>query len=327
MMSKAKSPPGKECPPFPDDFDRDSYSFRDDFSFWMSALGRRVALMRRIKEFQEQSALRSECSEQQSAIISGWLNDIRIRVMNLIQEPIPLKKDDFFQHIMGEAKFADRTGHLEQHPPISNRVIFDEIQSASKLKDQFYRNIFEIEIDKLVERESNQQEPSFGISSPFGQENAQKDKALNTLTENFEIWRADIQMPSFAGDFVLKVNLFYDDKQLCKAFSDWLKETRKQAEFPIAKRMFVTLKKLQDWHGMRVLPYMDLWLYQLAFDVDFDEIQLARLLFRCEDDTEASGDKEYKNWLRNTRKCAESLIQQSVFLSLRYKTTPSRSDQ
>jgi len=325
MMSKAQSSPEKECPPFPEDFDRDSYSFRDDFSLWMSALGRRVALMRRIKEFQEQRALMSECTEQQSVIHRGRVSDLRSRVMNLIQQPIPLKKDDFYQHILGEAKFADRTGHLEQHPPISNRVIRDEVQSASKLKDLFYRNIFEVEIDKLVERGSTQQELSFGIQLPFGQEKARQEKAQNLLTEYYEIWRADVQMPGFAGDFGLKVNLFYDDEQLCKAFSDWLKETRKQAEFPVAKRKVVTLEKLQDWHRMRVLPYMDLWLYQQAFDEKFDELRLARLLFRSEDkkddENNGIGDEDYKNWLRNTKKRAESLIQQSVFFSLRFEET------
>lgn len=44
MMSKAQSSPGNECPPFPESFDRDLYGFRDDFSLWMSALARRVAL-------------------------------------------------------------------------------------------------------------------------------------------------------------------------------------------------------------------------------------------------------------------------------------------
>lgn len=325
MMSKAKSPPGKECPPFPDDFDRDLYGFRDDFSLWMSALGRRVALMRKIKEFKEWRALRSEYSEQQSALSKGWLDDLQRKVKALIDEPIPLKQDDFYQCIVGGAKFADRTSHLEQHPPISGRVIRDEIQSAGKLKDQFYRNIFELEIDKLVESGSNQQEPLFGIPLPHGQEKSQKDSALNSLTENYEVWRADMQMPSFSGDFGLKVNLFYDDEQLCKAFSDWLKQTRELADFPVAKRKVVTLEKLQDWHRMRVLPYMDLWLYQQAFDVNFDDLHLARLLFRSEDkkddENNGIGDENYKNWLRNTKNRAESLMRQSVFFSLRYEET------
>ncbi len=76
---------------------------------------------------------------------------------------------------------------------------------------------------------------------------------------------------------------------------------------------------------MRVLPYMDLWLYQEAFEeVHFDEIDIARLLFRSEgeeDDINGIGDKEYKNRLRDTKKRAESLIQQSVFFSLRYEET------
>ena len=88
--------------------------------------------------------MRSECSEQQSALSKGWVEDLQSKVRALIHEPIPLKQDDFYQSIVGGAKFADRTGHLEQHPPISGRVIRDEIQSASKLKDQFYRNIFEL---------------------------------------------------------------------------------------------------------------------------------------------------------------------------------------
>lgn len=326
MIDKAQSSPQKECPPFPEDFDRDSYRrFRDDFSLWISALGHRVALMRRIKEFQEQRALRSECTEPLSTISRARLNDIRSRVMSLIQEPIPLKEDDFFQHIMGEAKFADRTRHLAKHPPISNRVIRDEVQSASKLKDQFYRNLFEIEIDRLVARGASQQEPLFGIQTPFGKEIARQEKAQNLLTEYYEIWRADVQMPGFAGDFGLKVNLFYDDEQLCKAFTVWLKETRKQAEFPVAKRKVVTLEKLQEWHQMRVLPYMDLWLYQQAFDKKFDELQLARLLFRSEDkkndESSGIGDDDYRNWLRNTKIRAESLIQPSVFFSLRYEET------
>ncbi|OMG56321.1 hypothetical protein BJN45_01465 [Azonexus hydrophilus] len=103
----------------------------------MSALGRRVALMRKIKEFQKWRASMSECSEQQSALSKGWVEDLQSKVSALIHEPIPLKQDDFYQSIVGGAKFADRTGYLEQHPPISGRVIRDELQSVSKLKISF----------------------------------------------------------------------------------------------------------------------------------------------------------------------------------------------
>jgi hypothetical protein len=75
---------------------------------------------------------------------------------------------------------------------------------------------------------------------------------------------------------------------------------------------------------MRVLPYMDLWLYQQAFEVNFDEIYIARLLFRSdgdEDDINGVDDNDYKKALERTRNRAESLIQQSVFFSLRYEET------
>jgi hypothetical protein len=92
----------------------------------------------------------------------------------------------------------------------------------------------------------------------------------------------------------------------------------------MAGKKVVKSKELEDWHRMRVLPYMDLWLYQEAFELHFDEIDIARLLFRSEDDADdinGVGDKEYKNRLRDTKNRAESLIKQSVFFSLRYEET------
>ena len=89
----------------------------------------------------------------------------------------------------------------------------------------------------------------------------------------------------------------------------------------MAGRKVVKSKELEDWHRMRVLPYMDLWLYQKAFEIDFDEINIARLLFRSEDNENGIGDDEYKKSLERTQKRAESLIQQSVFFSLRYEET------
>jgi hypothetical protein len=341
MMSKAQSSQGKECPPFPRNFNRELYGFSDDFSLWISALAKRVALRKKFEEILVWSALEIEFPGSRSEILGTRLADLRSKVMGLIHEPIQLEQDGPYQGIAGGDRFTDRTHHLDISPPIRGRLIRDEIESAAKLKSRFFRKIVGFNIDTQLESGSGRQEILDTRLLPCSAQektyinssllNEQKkllnDEALSKLTENDDLWQADIKTPNFFGDFFLKVNLFYDDKKLRKAFSDWLKDTRAQAGLPVAKQQSVTLRKLQEWHKMRVLPYMDLWLYQLAFDVNFDETNLARLLFRIEDDTEGNSDSDYKNWLRNTRKCAESLIQQSVFLSLRYKSTPSRSNR
>ena len=69
MMSEARYSPGKKSSPFPENFDRDLYGFRDDFSLWMSALARRVALKKDIDSLLElHSALQNDFSEQRSAL-------------------------------------------------------------------------------------------------------------------------------------------------------------------------------------------------------------------------------------------------------------------
>jgi hypothetical protein len=293
MISKARHSPGKECSPFPENFDRDLYGFRDDFSLWMSALARRVALKSDIDSLLElYSALQDDFSEQRSALYSACRLDCQNKVMELINEPIPVNEKPFepFQigvacsepngngrwgltvdggsdpkFFYGNSALANFENYLQKHEPIGGTLVLDGIWPPSTM--------------------------------------------VRTL--------------SFPGEVGLKVNLFYDDDVLRASFSKWLEQARKAVNYPMAGKKVVKSKQLEDWHRMRVLPYMDLWLYQQAFNVNFDELHLARLLFRSEDERDDGkngiGDEDYKNWLRNTKRRAESLIQQSVFFSLRHE--------
>ena len=70
---------------------------------------------------------------------------------------------------------------------------------------------------------------------------------------------------------------------------------------------------------MRVLPYMDLWLYEQVFDVQFDREDIANCLF--ENDSDGDRGMDYLERLDRTKERAEALILPSVFFSLRYKET------
>lgn len=294
MMSKAQSSPRKECPPFPENFDRDLYGFRDDFSLWMSALARRVALKRDIDSLLElHSALQNDFSEQRSALYSACRLDSQNKVMALINEPIPANEKPFEALRIGVA-CSEPNGNGRWHLTVDGGSVHQVFYGHSALAnhENYLRN----------------HEPIGGTLVLDG------------------VWppSATVRSLSFPGEVGLKVNLCYDDEVLQACFSEWLKAARKTVNFPMAGRKVVKTKDLEAWHRMRVLPYMDLWLYQEAFEVEFDETDIARLLFRSEDDKDdinGVGDKEYKKTLERTQKRAESLIQQSVFFSLRYEET------
>ncbi len=292
-MSDARNSPGKECFPFPENFDRDLYGFRDDFSLWMSALARRVALKKDIDSLSKlHSVLQDDFSEQRSALYSACRLDCQNKIIELMNEPIPANERPSEALQIGVA-CSEPNGNGRWHLTVDggsdHRFFYG--QSALANHETFLKN----------------HEPIGGTLVLDG------------------IWppSTTVRAVSFPGEVGLKVNLFYDDDVLQASFSEWLKQTRKMENFPMAGRKVVKSKELDDWHRMRVLPFMDLWLYQEAFEVHFDEIDIARLLFRseCDHDINGGDDNEYKKALERTRKRAESLIQPSVFFSLRYKET------
>lgn len=295
MMSKDRYSPGKECSPFPENFDRDLYGFRDDFSLWMSALARRVALKKDIDSLSElHSVLQDDFSEQRSALYSACRLDCQNKVMALINEPIPANEKPFEALQIGVA-CSEPNGNERWHLTVDGGS-----------DHQFF----------------------YGHSALANHENyLQNHEPIGGTLLLDGIWppSTTVRTLCFPGEIGLKVNLFYDDDVLRASFSEWLKTARKTVKLPMAGRKVVKSKELEDWHRMHILPYMYLWLYQEAFEeVHFDEIDLARLLFRSEgeeDGINGIGDKEYKNRLRDTKKRAESLIQQSVFFSLRYEET------
>lgn len=293
MMSEARHSPGKKCFPFPENFDRDLYDFRDDFSLWMSALARRVALKKDIDSLSElHSVLQDDFSEQRSALYSACRLDCQNKVMALMNERIPANERPFEVLQMGVA-CSEPNGNGRWYLTVdggSDHQFFDGHSALANHENYLLSH-----------------EPIGGTLVLDG------------------IWppSTTVRTLSFPGEVGLKVNLFYDDDVLKASFSKWLKQAREVVKFPMAGRKVVKSKELENWHRMRVLPYMDLWLYQEAFEVHFDEIDIARLLFRseCDDDINGVDDNEYKKALERTRKRAESLIQPSVFFSLRYKET------
>lgn len=237
--------------------------------------------------------MQNDFSEQRSALYSACRLDCQNKVMALINEPIP-----------------------------ANEMPFEALQIGVACSEPNGNKRWHLTVDGGSEHQL-----FYGHSALANHENyLQNHEPIGGTLVLDGIWppSTTVRALSFPGEVGLKVNLFYDDDVLQASFSEWLKSARKTINFPMAGKKVVKSKELEDWHRMRVLPYMDLWLYQEAFKQHFDEIDIARLLFRSEDDEDDKngiGDNEYKKSLERTQKRAESLIQPSVFFSLRYEET------
>lgn len=298
-MSKSQRDPKKNSSPIPDDFDSERYWFKEDFSLWMSALARRVALQKDLEINSDlHRLLQEESSEQRSALYQLSRIDCQNKVIALINAPIPVeeKNRDAMelgvacsksngdgggeeqerwhltvdgglgdQYLSWHSQLENREGFLQKHEPVGGTLVLD------------------------------------GIWPPTG-----------------------IRTPSFPGEVGIKVNLLYDDDVLRKSFAEWLKETRKKKNLPLAGNKIVNSHRLEEWHRMRILPYMDLWLYQQAFDVKFDKKDIIKCLF--ENDPDPNGRMDYEKRLKDTHDRAMDLIKQSVFFSLRYEESSNLSD-
>ena len=308
----------------PEEFDLDKYHFKDDFTLWMSALARRVALRQEVDDILNWRKSEEALTEQRSALYSAWQVHIQGKVLALIDEPIPINSNDDFQCIPGSLKLAERERYLQQNEPISDRLVLDEIRSATKLQDQSYRNVFDKESAKLAKKRTGQPLSGLlGIPLRYEHDRYPDIDATGRFIQSYKMWQADMQMPGFSGEFGLKVNLLHDDEVLCRAFSEWLKKTRRSADFPMAKHKVVTANKLQDWHRMRILPYIDLWLFQGAFDASFTWKKIGELLYSGESESDSGMD--YEKRAKDAHERAMNLTQVSVFFSLRYQESSNLS--
>ena len=68
---------------------------------------------------------------------------------------------------------------------------------------------------------------------------------------------------------------------------------------------------------MQVLPHMDLWLFQEAFDIRFPKRVIGDCLYSA--DIDPNKGKNYESRVRDADERAMELTQISVFFSLRYQ--------
>lgn len=352
-MGKHRKSSKKTKQDIPEEFDLIKYHFNGDIELWMAALARRVALRQDVEKIvsRRESEDEDASSGEQAVLNSAWEKHVQSKVLALIDAPMPVRRNGYFQFggieqakapelksydsngmqrwylqndgvggdpfLVGSDKLVKRESYLQQREPISDRVVIDEIRSATKLQDRNYRSIFDRELSKLAKMRSVSLAEIFGVPSQKELEQILESDTDARFIESYQVWQADMQMPYFSGEFGLKVNLLHDDEVLKSAFSDWLAKTREFAKFPAAKRPDVTPETLKTWTRMQVLPYMDLWLFEQAFDISFPRIVIGDCLYSA--DIEADKGKNHESRVRDADERAMELTQISVFFSLRYQ--------
>lgn len=248
QMSKASLHSENTSPKIPKEFGLCKYDLEDDFSIWKAALARRVVLRHEVDELLNWRALVGELSAQRKSLYGDWLLEIQNKVLALIKEPILASSDDIGLPV--GSKLLSYESFFQHHQAISDRFYADEAKSASKLKDKFYIDIFDLEQAEIAKKSHGDPRSRF--------------------IESYKMWRADIQMPDFSGQIGIKVNLLYDDDFLCKEFRKWLKATRAQANPQFSTHKVVKQNVLAEWKRMQILPCIDLRLYLDAFGVSLD---------------------------------------------------------
>ncbi|TXT30794.1 MAG: hypothetical protein FD131_1480 [Rhodocyclaceae bacterium] len=336
----------------PEEFDLIKYHFNGDIELWMAALARRVALRQDVEKIASWRESKDASSGDQAVINRAWEAHVQSKVLALIDAPMPVRKNGYFKFggieqartpelkscnfngmqrwyiqrdefgadpfLVGSNKLVERESYLQHRAPISDRVLIDEYRSATKLQDRSYRSIFDRELSKLEKGKSEiSLAGMFGVQLGEGLELTPESDTEARFVESYQVWQVDMQMPYFSGEFGLKVNLLHDDEVLKSAFSDWLAKTREFAKFPAAKRQDVTPETLINWTRMQVLPYMDLWLFQEAFDIRFPKSVIGRCLYSA--DIDANKGMNYESRVRDAHDRAMELTQISVFFSLRQK--------
>jgi len=314
----------------PSVFNLSKYDFEDDFGLWMAALAPRVELRKEVDELLAWSISEGEFSEQRLALYRGFRKRLQDNVLSLMDRPIPLNGDSSDKptpvnqmHAQSEVG-RDQVSHLwGRAEAVSDRLVIDEVRSANKLQDQDYKKLFEHEIKKQAQKRDSQ--PSlnlFGI--PVRREFGESRKIGETTTymASNSMWRADIQMPNFSGEFGLKVNLFYDDKVLLEEFSKWLKATRAQANPLFSPHKVVTQDVLKEWKRMQILPCIDLRLYQDAFNVSFSWKEIGTSLYG--DDFRTWGDVDKR--AKDSDRRGKELLHPLSFHALRYKEMKPRNE-
>lgn len=287
-------------PKIPEEFDLHKYNLKDDFSIWKATLAHRVVLRHELDELLNWRASFAELSAQRKPIYDEWLLEIRNKVFALIEEPISASGDGIDLPV--GSKLLSRENFFQHHKAVSDLFYVDVAKLASKIKDKFYIDIFDQELEVLANK-------------PDGD-------AMARFIESYKMWRADIQMPDFSGQIGIKVNLNYDDDVLCKEFKKWLRNTRAQANPQFSTHKVVNQDVLKEWKRMQLLPCIDLRLYMDAFGVSLSWREIGISLYGKPDKTwgdvaKRAKDADYRG---------KDLIHPFSFQLLRYEEKKSRNE-
>lgn len=312
----------------PSEFDLDKYDFKDDSELWFAALTLRFELKREVEEFLAWKVADDEFSEQRLELRDDVISRLQKKILLLMDKPVSLNSDNSarppeLRHATAWAETSkDQVSQFwGKSQAVSDRLVVDEFRSAMKLQDEAYKKLFDNEIENFSQkREKLFSSGLFGI--PLRQACGEKHSVgeASHFVATYSTWRADIQMPNFLGEFGVKVNLFHDDDVLISEFTKWLKATRVAAVPHFSTNKGITTATLREWAEMRLIPYLDLWLYQKIFDVTFPFSDIGEILFQKPDNPDNPKKLDGSDWTkraRDTHKRAMELTNPLGFYALR----------
>jgi hypothetical protein len=303
--------------PIPSEFNLNKYDFKGDYELWLSALTLRVELKKEVEEFLAWRVPELELSEERSEIYDYALTRLQIKILSLLDSPV--QQDQAEESNDQAMAIKDQVSlWLRKPDAVSDRTVADELLSATKLDNDVYRRLFDREFEKY-----NQRSDCFFASGLlgiplrhlFGETHGVGD-ATNFLN-GYSIWRADIQMPNFSGEFGVKVNLYHDDEVLISEFRKWLRATRAAAVPNFSTNKGITARTLEEWAEMRLVPYIDLWLYQKMFGETFPFSDIGEILFHDPNKPKNEDDGDWTKRARDTHKRAMELMNPLSFYALR----------
>lgn len=317
-----------DLPSIPGEFDLDKYDFKDDSELWFAALTLRFKLKREVEEYLAWKVADDEFSEQRLELRDAAISSLQKKILRFMDEPWSLNSDNSarppeLRHATAWAETSKEqvSQFWGKSQAVSDRLVVDEFRSAMKLQDEAYRKVFDNEIENFSKKgEKLFSSGLFGI--PLRRVCGEKTSVgeASHFVATYSTWRADIQMPNFSGEFGVKVNLFHDDDVLISEFTKWLKATRAAAVPHFSKNKGITTATLREWAEMRLIPYLDLWLYQKIFGVTFSFSDIGEILFHKHDDPDKSQKMDGGDWTkkaRDTHKRAMELTNPLSFYALR----------
>lgn len=309
-MSRHRNFSLKPPPQIPGEFNLNKYDFKGDCELWLSALALRVELKKEVEAFLAWNVSEFEISEQRSEIYDYALTRLQIKILSLMDSPL----------LQDQAEVSKDWDHhwFSKPEAVSDRLLVDEFRSAMKLHDEGYRWLFDKEIENLNQRSErffSSGLMGIPLKHLFGESHSVGD-ATHFVT-SYSMWKADIQMSNFSGEFGVKVNLFHDDEVLISEFAKWLKATRAAAVPHFSKHKGITAATLEEWAEMRLVPYIDLWLYQKMFSITFPFPDIGEILYHDPNNPKKEDDGDWTKRAKDTHKRAMELTNPLSFYALR----------